>query len=209
MYLIERNYLVESEYKNRLTVIGSFPRSGSHWTRRMLAELIAINNNLPTPSFGKELEEVAGFNKEFEGLDWRKTHGPLLIASHSMHRYGLDNLSVYLRRDFEEVYQSTLKAVKEREHTWWYGGSREACHEMWVENQALGCAHAKIVMDYSTIRSNPKAAIQSICDAIQLPYTDESLDRAVAAGSRTNMLAEQSKVKDLTFQVINQEKVLL
>ena len=209
MYLIERNYPAEFEYRNRLTVIGSFPRSGSHWTRRMLAELVAINNNLTTPHFGKELEVVAGFQKDFEGLEWRDTHGPLLIASHNMERYGLNNLGVYLRRDFEAVYQSTLKAVQERKHTWWYGGSRDACHKMWVENQALGCAYAKIVMDYNTIRSNPKAAIQSICDAIQLPYTDESLDRAVAAGSRTNMLAEQSKVKDLTFQVINQEKVLL
>ena len=34
---LDRDLAAEREYSSRLCVIGSFPRSGSHWTRRMLA----------------------------------------------------------------------------------------------------------------------------------------------------------------------------
>lgn len=208
-FVLHRDLEGEADFRGRLNVIGSFPRSGSHWLRRMLAELVAINNGLPSPKFGKEMAEVAGFHKDFEDGEWRKSTGPLIVATHQLTRYGIQHMRVYLRRDFEEVYRSTLKATHELDDVWWYGGSREACYEKWCKHQAQGVAHATLVLDYNVTKADPRAAVKAVCAAIGLPYTKESLDRAIAAGSRENMLAEQSEMENVRFEVVNKEGATL
>ena len=207
--ILHRDLEGEAEFRKRLSVIGSFPRSGSHWLRRMLAELVAINNGLPSPKFGKEMSGVAGFHKDFEDGEWRKSTGPLIVATHLLTRYGIKNMQVYLRRDFEEVYRSTLKATRELDDVWWYGGSREACYQKWCDNQAQGVAQAKLVLDYNVTKADPRAAVRAVCVAIELPYTEDSLDRAIAAGSRENMLAEQSEMENVEFEIVNKEGATL
>ena len=111
---IERDLVAESEYASRLCVIGSFPRSGSHWTRRMLAEIVARKNGLASGAeFGPGLNRMAGFAQPFEQEFWKSFEGPIFVAAHNLNEFGRQFLKVYLRRDFEAVWRSTQKAQKE------------------------------------------------------------------------------------------------
>lgn len=116
---IERDPAAERDYADRLCVIGSFPRSGSHWTRRMLAEIVARRNGLESgASFGPALNQVAGFTQPFERGFWQEFDGPIFVAAHNLREFGPEFLKVYLRRDFEAVWRSTRKAQNEMGGCW-------------------------------------------------------------------------------------------
>ena len=188
---IERDLAAEREYASRLCVIGSFPRSGSHWTRRMLAEIIARRNGLESgAAFGAALNQVAGFTQPFEQEFWRDFEGPIFVAAHNLNEFGRRFLKVYLRRDFETVWRSTQKAQKEMTRCWW-GGTRDECYEKWIRHVAAGCQFGKVVIDYEVTRADPATTVRTICSAAGYEVSDEDIAAAVRAGSRENMLAEQ------------------
>lgn len=189
---IERDLAAEMEYASRLCVIGSFPRSGSHWTRRMLAEIIARRNNLESgAAFGAALNRLAGFTQPFEEEFWKTFEGPIFVAAHNLNEFGRDFLKIYLRRDFEAVWRSTQKAQKEMATCWW-GGTRDECHDKWSRHVEDGCTSARVVIDYEVTRTDPATTVKVICSAIGLEVTDAEVAAAVQAGSRENMLTEQS-----------------
>lgn len=188
---IERDLAAEREYANRLCVIGSYPRSGSHWTRRMLAEIVARRNGLESgAAFGPALNQVAGFMQPFEQDFWRRFEGPIFVAAHNLNEFGRRFLKVYLRRDFEAVWRSTQKAQTEMSRCWW-GGTRDECFEKWSRHVADGCQSAKVVIDYEVTRADPATTVRTICRAVGLEVTEQDVAAAVRAGSRENMLAEQ------------------
>lgn len=189
---IERDLAAEHEYASRLCVIGSFPRSGSHWTRRMLAEIIARRNGLESgASFGPALNQVAGFMQPFERDYWKNFEGPIFVAAHNLNEFGRRFLKVYLRRDFEAVWRSTQKAQKEMTRCWW-GGTRDECYEKWSRHVADGCTSARVVIDYEVTRTDPATTVKTICAAAGYEVSDDDIAAAVRAGARENMLAEQS-----------------
>ena len=189
---IDRDLAAEREYASRPCVIGSFPRSGSHWTRRMLAEIIARRNGLESgAAFGAALNRLAGFTQPFEQDFWRSFEGPIFVAAHNLNEFGRGFLKVYLRRDFEAVWRSTQKAQNEMTSCWW-GGTREECHEKWSSHIAAGCQAAKVVIDYEVTHADPATTVRAICAASGYEVGDDEVAAAVRAGSRENMLAEQS-----------------
>ncbi|MBI24970.1 MAG: hypothetical protein CMN05_15460 [Roseibacillus sp.] len=158
----------------------------------MLAEIIARRNGLESgAAFGTALNQVAGFTQPFEKEFWRCFDGPIFVAAHNLNEFGRDYLKVYLRRDFEAVWRSTQKAQAEMERCWW-GGTREECYEKWSTHVADGCRSAKAVIDYEITRSDPAATVRAICAAVDYEVSEKEVDAAVRAGSRENMLAEQS-----------------
>ena len=188
---IERDLDAEREYASRLCVIGSFPRSGSHWTRRMLAEIVARRNGLESGAeFGPSLNRVAGFTQPFEQDFWRSFEGPIFVAAHNLNEFGRQFLRVYLRRDFEAVWRSTEKAQKEMSRCWW-GGTRDECHVKWSRHVVDGCTSAPVVIDYEVTRTDPATTVRTICGAAGLEVSEDEVAAAVRAGSRENMLAEQ------------------
>lgn len=142
-------------------------------------------------AFGPALNQVAGFTQPFERGFWQKFDGPIFVAAHNLREFGSEHLKVYLRRDFEAVWRSTSKAQKEMGGCWW-GGTREECFEKWSKHVAEGCTAARLVIDYEVTRTNPATTVKAICAAIGYQVDDADIAAAVRAGSRENMLAEQT-----------------
>lgn len=189
-FFIDRDLEQEKCFADRLFVIGSFPRSGSHWTRRMVAEVVALRNGV-SAAFGTSLNQLAGFQHLMSDPLWRETQGPIFHATHSFD-HAPKVYRVYLRRRFEDVYRSTLKVESEMGSVWW-GGPAEESRAKWEAHIAKGCALADLVIDYEITRTNPAVTVRAICNLAGMNVTDEEVARAVLAGRRDNMLKEQAQ----------------
>jgi len=203
--VIKRDLEVEQVWIDNLFVIASYPRSGSHWTRRMMAEITKIRSGFDSAAFGKPLNHVAGFNPPYanqEDVDQWKT--PFFVATHKMDEYAEKHIKVYLRRRFEDVLRSTRKAEKELEKCWW-GGTDEEVYERWSKHVAQGCAVANVVIDYEVTLSNPATTVRTLGRLAGLNLTETEITAAVLAGDRNNMLKEQSKAEGKKFEIVNKE----
>ena len=198
----QRDRVAEKEFLSRLCVIGSFPRSGSHWTRRMIAEIISLRTGIPA-TFGNSLNKLAGFTQMVNAGNWREHKEPIIWAAHAL-RIAPAHWKIYLRRDFEEVFRSTQKAEKELPDCWW-GGNRDECFRKWKRHTEVGCSRAKLVVDYNMTRTNPETTVRAICNVLEMNPTDEEVARALSAGRRENMLKEQAGAKNLTWSMVNTE----
>ena len=198
----QRDRGAEKEFLSRLCVIGSFPRSGSHWTRRMLAEIISLRTGIPA-TFGHSLNKLAGFTQMVNAGNWKDHKEPIIWAAHDL-RIAPAHWKIYLRRDFEEVFRSTQKAEMELPDCWW-GGSSDECFRKWKHHNEVGCSRAKLVVDYNMIRANPETTIRAICEVLDMNPTDEEIARALFAGRRDNMLKEQDEAGHVTWSMVNTE----
>ena len=215
--VIDRDLIKEKQYKESLHVLFSFPRSGSHWTRRMVGEVLGMRYGFRA-EFGEELNKDCGFFGRYINDDDFEVR-PQLVATHAEGGYPKDNLRIFLRRDFEQVWRSTQKAQIELgyaknkdgslsdELNCWWGGTREECFEKWKKTTDFGCTHAKLVVDYDMTKADPRTTVKAIIQAMGLePATEEELDAAVQAGSRENMLKEQNNnCEDRHWNIVNSE----
>jgi hypothetical protein len=202
---IERDRGIEKQWLDRLFVIASFPRSGSHWTRRMMGEISVMRGHHKSAAFGGELNTVAGFNPPRCNTDWQdKWATPFFIATHHLATYPENKIRVYLRRNFEAVLRSTQKAQKELKNCWW-GGTEEEVYKKWSDHVAKGCAVADVVIDYEVTRSNPATTVRTIGRIANLNLTEAEISAAVLAGDRQNMLKEQEFYGNRKWDVVNRE----
>lgn len=202
--LIRKSPEEEQSFCKNLHGLLSFPRSGSHWTRRMVGEVLGLRYGFSI-EFGKSLNKDCGFRpRAINEPDFESR--PQLVANHSVKTFKKENLTVFLRRDFEQVWRSTQKAQIEMEDCWW-GGTREECFEKWKATTEYGCTYSKLVVDYDMTKADPRATVKAIIEAMGLePATDEELDAALKAGSRENMLKEQeTNCESRTWNIVNKE----
>lgn len=193
------------EWRSRLFVIGSFPRSGSHWLRRMLAEIVALRHGMDGAPFGKVLNQVAGFRPAgIDGEFWLESDCPIFVATHQVKKFEPNPLRVFLRRDFEAVFKSCQKAEKESDKLW-FTGNREKVFSRWAATTQYGCLHADLVLDYKMIQESPAAAVRAVYRLADFAVLDEEVDAAVLAGRRGNMLREQEACAKRDWDIINKE----
>lgn len=187
-------------HKNNHFLIVSYPRSGSHWTRRMLGEITAIRSGM-SAKFGKDLSRTAGFHapalNDDGVLDWQT---PFFSATHAF----VDRCQIYLRRNWPDVYKSNLKAMAEH-RVWAWDGTDEQMYNKWADHVEHHCRVAEVVLDYEVIRADPAIVVRLAGKMANLNLTEDEVQRAVAAGSRENMLKEQAE-SSATWNVINEEE---
>jgi len=204
-------------WSNNIFHIVSYPRSGSHWVRRMLGEITVIRSGLKGASFGAQLQEVAGFHVpcindkivfKLKTPYFRATHGienyDIRTAERKGEKVGPDHINLYLRRNFEAVYKSTCKASKELSSCFW-GGTREEVYAKWKGHVELGCVLADVVLDYEVVKADPAIVLHLVDNMCNLNLTEEEIARAIKAGMRENMLKEQKTFSSIKWQVINPE----
>ena len=188
-----------AEWKARQCCIASHPRSGSHWLRRMLGEVAARRIGLDL-SFGAVMNKFIGFDPTPINAPQTFKHSlPLFYATHGKHILP----RIFLRRNFQDVLASCWKA-EEDHHGHWFTGTAEEIEARWSETTTLGCLRAELVIDYDTMKQEPKAVVSSIFKHCGCEVTEEELDQAVFAGSRENMLKEQSKSTNRAWDIINE-----
>jgi len=205
----------ELRWENNIFHIVSFPRSGSHWVRRMLGEITAIRSGLKGAAFGSQLNTVAGFTppcindcivEKLKTPYFRATHGienyNIKTAKREGERVGPDHIDIYLRRNFEAVYKSTCKAAQEMKKCFW-AGTREEVYAKWKGHVELGCALADVVLDYEVVKADPAIVLHLVDSRCGLKLTDEEIACAVEAGTRENMLKEQEVLDKRTWNIIN------
>lgn len=194
-------------YLDKLFYIGSFPRSGSHWTRRMMAEIVVMRGEFKDASFGRNLQMVSGFlPPAVNAKKIKNWNTPFFTATHSFTPEVVGHMPIYLRRNFDEVLVSTRKAMDELNNCWW-GGSDEEIYVKWSKHVAKGCAIADVVIDYEMTKTDPATTVRTIAKVAGMTLTDEEVNRAVNAGKRENMLAEQTKLEKRSWNIINEESM--
>lgn len=206
--IISRNRQLEARLKDNLFVLLSFPRSGSHWTQRMIGEIVALRNGFPGASFGSALRHAVGFFPPFANVDAGQWKTPYFVATHGLNTYPEKNIRVYLRRDFESVLRSTRKAEAEMKGSnmrCWWGGTDEEVYKKWSAHVARGCALADAVIDYELTRADPTATVKLIGRLASLDLTRAEISAAVQAGSRQNMLKEQEACAQRQWDIVNRE----
>jgi hypothetical protein len=173
----------------------------------MMAEIACIRGDVDSVSFGKHLQEVAGFKPPaLNSKIYPKLKDvPMFFASHQLGD-GIDEyMKIYLRRRFEDVLISTRKAREELKSVWW-GESDMEIYSQWRKHVAKGCATADVVIDYEMTKTNPATTVRTIARVAGLELTDEEVKQCVQAGSRENMLAEQKLCENRTWDIVNKEK---
>ncbi len=207
--IIKRDLAAEQYYLDSIFVIASYPRSGSHWTRRMMAEITKIRSGFESAAFGDALTHLSGFHLPFfNDEDTAKRETPFFIASHSLTQFPEKQVRVYLRRRFEDVLKSTRKAEAEMEGSemkCWWGGTEEEVYEKWSKHVAKGCVMADVVIDYEMTRSNPATTVRTIGRLANLDLTEAEIAAAVRAGDRQNMLKEQEACALRQWDIVNRE----
>lgn len=192
MYLIKRDIEKEKEWLDNLFVLLSFPRSGSHWTRRMLAEIVKIKSGVDI-EYGKKLNEYAGFKPPAINSDeYSKLKTPMFIATHSVDQYSADQIKVYLKRNKKDVIKSNLKSASELD-SWYWGNDPVKLERQWKDHVEEGEKLADIVINYEDTKKDPHSTVRKICELAGLEVTDEEIELAVEAGKKENMLKEQEK----------------
>jgi len=205
--VIKRDIKRERAYLDNLFVIASYPRSGSHWTRRMVGEITAIRSGM-SAAFGEPLQHTAGFLPPYFNEDADKWETPFFVASHSLSQYPPSRIKVYLRRRFEDVLRSTRKAEAEMdgsEMKCWWGGTDDEVYEKWSKHVARGCVIADVVIDYEMTLSNPATTIRTIGRIAGMDLTEAEIAAAVLAGDRQNMLKEQEACENRQWDIVNRE----
>jgi hypothetical protein len=201
--------VAEERYQKNLFVLLSFPRSGSHWVRRMLGEITAIRSGL-SATFGASLNHTSGFFPPAINVDAQDWQTPMFVATHEPTFYPVENVRVFLRRNFKDVLKSVRKAeadVEQHGGKMWFGGEEERVRVLWNRTTAFGCTHADLVVDYEMTKQNPATTILAITKLAGMDITDDELQQALEAGSRENMLREQSLIEKRKWDVINKERV--
>lgn len=206
-----------SEYASKREPLISFPRSGSHWTRRMLAEIMAIKSDIGTVEFGRKMNQVSGFNPPpINSVLAQSLKTPFYFACHAHKGLDFASYRIYLRREFDAVWRSTQRAHAELHKdedapcpAWWgLNGEGEldqdACREKWEAHHAIG-SKADLVIDYRSTKASPGGTVRAICELTGVDVTDEEVAQAVAAGSKENMLNEQAKMKNRNWNVVQTE----
>jgi hypothetical protein len=202
---IPRDLNAEARYLDNIFVIASYPRSGSHWTRRMMAEITRLRSGFESAAFGGPLNHISGFVAPFiNQKDVSQWKTPFFVAAHDFEHYPEKSFRVYLRRRFEDVLRSTRKAEQELQNCWW-GGTDEEVYEKWSRHIAKGCALADVVIDYEVTRTDPATTVKLIARLAGLELTRSELAAAVQAGRRENMLREQDACANRGWNVVNQE----
>ena len=194
-------------WKDKQFVILSYPRSGSHWVRRMMAEISVLRGGFESAAFGENLSRISGFHPPpANAVDIDKWKTPFFTAAHKASLHDPKNIRVYLRRKFEDVLRSTKKSEREMEGSTmncWWGGTDEEIHERWSQHVAEGCVLADVVIDYEMTRSNPATTVRTIGRIAGLDLTESEIAAAVAAGDRKNMLREQEACENREWDIVN------
>ena len=192
----------EAWWKGNWFLIVSYPRSGSHWVRRMLGEITVMRSGFKSARFGRGLDRVAGWQPPAENdatcNSWKT---PFFTATHSY----VDHCQLYLRRNFTDVYASHLKAMAELPR-WAWEGTDEQMYAKWFRHVEHHASVADVVLDYEVIRADPEIAVRVVGRMAGLNLTEREIRKAVKAGSRKNMLREQGR-SNAVWTVINKEKV--
>ena len=187
-----------TDYQNRLCCITSHPRSGSHWLRRMLGEVVA--NRIGYDLNFSNIDRFIGFNIVPINNVFVAQHTlPIFFATHAYE----DKPRIFLRRNFQDVLASCWKAEDDNQEHWFTGNEREV-HERWLEMTTFGCSHAELVIDYDMMKQEPKAVLSSIFKHLGHEVANRELDQALIAGSRENMLKEQQQCEKRTWDIVNE-----
>lgn len=195
----------EKRYLENVFVIASFPRSGSHWTRRMMAETTKTRSGFKSAAFGAPLNQVSGFSPPV--MNHAQTHQwetPFFVATHNLDEHPEKFIRVYLRRNFPDVLRSTRKAEQELPSCWW-GGTDEEIYKKWSRHIARGCTAADVVIDYEVTKTNPATTVRLIGNLSGLHLTNPEITAAVDAGRRQNMLQEQRQCVNREWDIVNKE----
>ena len=185
------------DWKRRQCLIGSHPRSGSHWLRRMLGEVAARRTGFDLTFVN--IDTFIGFNPIPVNDDQVSKHTlPLFYATHNPD----PRMRVFLRRKFSDVLNSCWKAEDDSMNLN-FTGSKEEIFDAWNRQTTFGTKHAELVVDYDMMKYEPKAVVSAIFKHCQAEVSDTELDQAVAAGLRANMLKEQERSPNKEWSIIN------
>ena len=185
-------------WQKRLCCITSHPRSGSHWLRRMLGEVIA--NRVGYDLTFRNIDKYIGFGMvPVNNVMVKKHPYPLFYATH-----GYDDIPrIFLRRNFQDVLASCWKGEEDNQ-TLWFTGNQDEIRERWEKMMIFGSTHSEIIIDYDIMKHEPKAIISGVFKHLEMEVEDWELDQAVKAGSRENMLKEQQQCEKRTWDIVNE-----
>jgi hypothetical protein len=186
---------------------GSYPRSGSTWTRFVLYEILTGRE----ASFEAVNSTLTGVQRFAHGIPLLPEGGRLL-GSHEQYR-GKYRRALYLVRDGRDVllseyaYLTSLGLYYKDFDQFVAGfvGSRGRVNgfgpwqrhvNSWLNSPIAGTS-SFLLMQYEALRRNPEASFQRICDFLGIKVSPDRIQRALTGNSISRMREKERRAPQL------------
>lgn len=186
---------------------GSYPRSGSTWTRFVLYEILTGRE----ATFEAVNSTLLGVQRRYHGVPVLP-EGGRLVGSHEQYR-GTYRRAMYLVRDGRDVllseyaYLTSLGLYRKdfdqflagflgaRGRVNGFGPWQQHVHS-WLDSPIAGTSDF-LPMQYEALRSNPEDSFQRICEFLGIQVSLDTIQRALANNSIGRMREKERHAPQL------------